>query len=80
MYQISQMVRDQRSLIQNILDTSVITKKGQTAVVSPSETEMKIKAGDDENRKKLLGVLEKVEGAGVSEQYIKPLFILCRNT
>ena len=68
MYQISQMIRDQKSLIQNILDTSVIAaRKNHNAPLSPNEVEIKVKTNEDEARKKLLGVLEKVEGAGVSD-------------
>jgi hypothetical protein len=67
MYQISQMIRDQRSLIQNILETSVIApRKNHNAGVIPTDVEIKGKTNEDETRKKLLGVLEKVEGAGVS--------------
>jgi len=67
MYQISQMLRDQKSVIQNILDTSIIApRRNQNAMISPTEVEVKVKMNEDEERKKLLGVLEKVEGAGVS--------------
>lgn len=67
MYQISQMLRDQKGIIQNILDNSIIApRKNQNTVISPAEVELKVKTSEDEERKRLLSVLEKVEGAGVS--------------
>lgn len=66
MYQISQMLRDQKSLIQNILDTSIIAKRPTPQVpITPTEPEAKAKSTADDNRKKLLTLLEKVEGATV---------------
>lgn len=67
MYQISQMLRDQKSLVQNILDTSIVAKKPAPQVpITPTEPEAKAKTVADESRKKLLTLLEKVEGAAVS--------------
>lgn len=66
MYQISQMLRDQKSLVQNILDTSIIAKRPTPQVpITPTEPEVKAKIIADDNRKKLLTLLEKVEGAAV---------------
>ena len=60
------MLRDQRNLIQNLLDTSILApRKNAATVLTPTEVETKQKPAEDENRKKLLSVLEKVEGAGV---------------
>ncbi|ODM91800.1 Exocyst complex component 8 [Orchesella cincta] len=65
MYQISQMLRDQKTLVQNILDTSIIAKRPTPQVpITPTEPEAKVKSTTvDDNRKKLLTLLEKVEGA-----------------
>ena len=37
-----------------------------SATVSPSEVELKTKSGEEDARKKMLSVIEKVEGASVS--------------
>ncbi|XP_021955910.1 exocyst complex component 8 isoform X2 [Folsomia candida] len=66
MCQISQMLRDQKNLIQSLVDFSVLGKKPSTMVETPTDVESKpihhLK-GSDEAKKKLLTVLEKVEGA-----------------
>lgn len=68
MCQISQMLRDQKNLIQSLVDFSVLGKKPSTMVETPTDVESKpihhLK-GSDEAKKKLLTVLEKVEGAAV---------------
>lgn len=70
MYQISQMLRDQKNLVQSLLDSSVVAKKPAVQVTeTPTEAEAKpiVKPlGDEASRKKMLTVLEKVEGAAVS--------------
>jgi hypothetical protein len=76
MYQISQMLRDQKNLVQSLLDTSIVAKKPAAQVAeTPTETDAKpfvtIKVqqqADEASRKKMLGVLEKVEGASVSKE------------
>jgi len=85
MYQISQMLRDQKNLVQSLLDTSIVAKKPSSVQVAETPTESEAKpivgsnvkvAGDEGARKKMLSVLEKVEGASVSLQLINWLVII----
>jgi len=69
MYQISQILREQRGLVQGLLETS-FSSKPEGTVDTPTEIDLKekekaAKQSEEESRKKLLGVLEKVEGAAV---------------
>jgi hypothetical protein len=68
MCQISQMLRDQKNLIQGLADFSIAGKKSNIAIVdTPTETEAKpFKLSDESMKKKMLAVLEKVEGATVN--------------
>ncbi len=73
MCQISQMLRDQKNLVQNLMDFSILGKKSilvQTPTVSSTDVEASMvkptTKGSEDAKKKLLGVLEKVEGAAVS--------------
>lgn len=69
MCQISQMLRDQKNLIQNLVDFSILGKKSNSAMVeTPTEietTKPSFIKGSEDAKKKLLSVLEKVEGAAV---------------
>jgi len=68
MYQLSHLLSEQRDLLSNLLDTSVV---GSRAVVVDKEkqpqSEESKNASEEEQRRKLASIIEKVEGCVVSD-------------
>lgn len=81
MYQLSHLLSEQRDLLANLLDTSIVGNR--TVIMDkeklPEEHKNKV-VSDDEERRKLASIIEKVEGCVVILKYGCSFIInLCKN-
>jgi hypothetical protein len=66
MYQLSHLLSEQRDLLANLLDTSIVGNRSVVMDKEKQPEEQKNKVGsEEEERRKLASIIEKVEGCVV---------------